>query len=116
MAQDARQVFVDRVKSIDPLFRRGDLETFWPELRRLMDLASDREDVSKKKSHYLASLAARSLARSDPDSAREFLDLADRTINPVHMTPYLAEERREFRKMTEAALASMGESRRREDR
>jgi hypothetical protein len=114
VARDAREVFVDRVKAIDPLFRRGNLKAFWPKLRRLMELGPDREDVSKKKSHYLTSLAARSLARGDPHSAREFLDLADRSINPGHLTPFLVEERRDFREMTKAALASTERSRRRD--
>lgn len=94
---DARQAFVNEVKRIDPLFRRGDLKAFWPALRRLVAQADDRVDVSRKKSHYLASLAARSLARDDSRSALAFLDLADRALDPVHLTPFLLEERVAFR-------------------
>lgn len=103
MANDARQQFVDRVKEIDPIFRRGDLAGFWPALRALIGLAPDRADLSKKKSHYLASLAARSLARGQPDAALEFLDYADRTVEPNHLTRFLLEERKDFREMAEQA-------------
>ena len=103
MAKDARQQFVDRVKEIDPIFRRGDLAEFWPALRVLIALAPDRVDLSKKKSHYLASLAARSLARGQPDAALEFLDYADRSLEPKHLTPFLLEERKDFREMAEHA-------------
>lgn len=106
MTQDAREAFVERVKTIDPIFRRGNLEAFWPPLRELIRMAPDRADVSKKKSHYLTSLAARSLVRGDPVSAKEFLDLADRSVDPTHMTPFLVRERAEFREMTEEALAA----------
>jgi hypothetical protein len=102
---DARQAFVDRVKQIDPVFKRGDLRTFWPALEELVAIAPERVDVSHKKSHYLASLAARSLARDDPASALAFLDLADRTVEASHMTPFLIEERAEFRRQA-IALSS----------
>jgi hypothetical protein len=95
---DARQAFVDRVKQIDPVFKRGDLRSFWPALEELVAMAPERVDVSRKKSHYLASLAARSLARDDLESALAFLDLADRTIEASHMTPFLRDERAEFRR------------------
>jgi hypothetical protein len=94
---DARQAFVDRVKQIDPVFKQGDLRSFWPALEELVAMAPERVDVSRKKSHYLASLAARSLARDDPGSALAFLDLADRTVEASHMTPFLLDERAEFR-------------------
>jgi hypothetical protein len=97
MARDARRAFVERVKAIDPIFKRGDLQSFWPALEELVALAPERVDVSRKKSHYLASLAARSLARDDPASALEFLDLADATVEASHMTPFLLEERMAFR-------------------
>lgn len=103
MAKDARQEFVDRVKEIDPIFRRGNLGEFWPALRALIALAPGRVDLSKKKSHYLASLAARSLARGQPEAALEFLDYADRTLKPKHLTPFLVEERKDFREMAERA-------------
>lgn len=105
MARDVRQEFVDRVKAIDPIFKRGDLESFWPLLPGLIGMAPDRVDLSKKKSHYLASLAARSLARDDPASALAFLDLADRTLNPQHLTEFLLTERVEFRRQAQATLA-----------
>ena len=98
MARDVRERFVDRVKTIDPIFKRGDLGTFWPALRELMAIAPGRVDLSKKKSHYLASLAVRSLAREDPASALEFLDLADRVLDPSHLTEFLLEERADFRR------------------
>ena len=110
MAKDARQEFVDRVKEIDPTFKKGDLRTFWPRLRTLIALAPDRVDVSKKKSHYLASLAARSLARGDPEAALEFLEYADRMLDANHLTAFLREERIEFRKMAEQAIRDRAES------
>src|SRR5438034_11020916 len=89
VARDAREEFVDRVKAIDPVFRRGELDAFWPMLRALIGMAPDRADLSKKKSHYLAGLAARSLARDDPGSAIDFLDYAERPLNQRHLTPVL---------------------------
>lgn len=99
---DARQAFVERVKQIDPVFKRGDLESFWPALEDLVAMAPERVDVSRKKSHYLASLAARSLARNDAASALAFLDLADRTVEASHMTPFLLDERAAFRRQATA--------------
>jgi len=104
VARDERQEFVDRVKAIDPVFRRGDLDAFWPSLRELVAFAPRRADLSKKKSHYLASLAARSLARGDPQSAIEFLDYADRTLDPSHLTRFLLEERADYRLAAQEAL------------
>lgn len=98
-----RSAFVERVKAIDPVFKRGDLETFWWLLREVIAMAPDRADLSKKKSHYLASLAARSLARGDPASAIAFLDLADRSLDSAHLTPFLLGERRDFRQAAEDA-------------
>lgn len=108
MAQDAREEFVARVKAIDPIFKRGDLDAFWILLRDLAALAPDRPDVSQKKSHYLASLAARSLARDDPASATAFLDLADRALDPAHLTKFLLDERTDFRRQIAAILAKGG--------
>ena len=104
MVSDAREDFVDRVKAIDPWFKLGDMEAFWPALRDLVAMAPDREDLSRKKSHYLASLAARSLAREDPASALAFLDLADRALQPSHLTEFLLEERADFRRQAESSL------------
>lgn len=101
-----REEFVDRVKAIDPIFKRGDLDGFWHLLHDLMAMAPDRVDLSKKKSHYLASLAARSLARDDPKSALAFLDLADRVLDPLHLTEFLLTERAEFRRHAAATLAN----------
>jgi hypothetical protein len=104
-----REGFVARVKAIDPLFRRGDLQEFWPALRALIRIAVDRADLSKKKSHYLASLAARSLRRGDPRTALAFLDLADERLDPDHLIPFLLEERSEFRRQALAALGRPGD-------
>ncbi len=82
MIRDDREEFVERVKAIDPIFKRGDLDAFWPMLHALMSMAPDRVDLAKKKSHYLASLAVRSLARGEAGAALEFLDYADRILNP----------------------------------
>ena len=106
MAGDIRDAFAARVKAIDPLFKRGELEPFWPMLRELVAMAPERADLSKKKSHYLASLAIRSLARADPRSALRFLEFADRLIDRSHLTPFLLNEREEFRRQAEAALGS----------
>jgi hypothetical protein len=106
VARDIREEFVDRVKSIDPVFKQDDLDAFWPLLDDLMAMAPDRADLSQKKSHYLASLAARSLARDDPRSALRFLDLADRILDPLHLTEFLLTERAEFRQQASASLAS----------
>ncbi len=104
MAPDLRRAFTERVKAIDPVFKRGDLEAFWPALRELVAMAPDRRDLSLKKSHYLASLAARSLVRDDPRTALAFLELADREIDPDHLTPFLRREREDFRQQAELAL------------
>ncbi|HYT16658.1 MAG TPA: hypothetical protein VEO18_00215 [Thermoplasmata archaeon] len=104
MARDARAEFVDRVKAIDPIFKRGDLKAFWPRLRSVIELAPERVDLSKKKSHYLASLAARSLARGDPEAALEFLEFAERTLDASHLTPFLLDERADYRLQAQAAL------------
>ncbi len=104
MARDVREQFTAWVKAIDPIFKRGDLETFWPTLRALLAMGPDRRDLSQKKSHYLASLAARSLARDDPDAALAFLECADRTVDPDHLTPFLFKERAEFRREAEEAI------------
>ena len=102
--RDLRKVFTDRVKEIDPIFKAGDLERFWPALRDLVAMAPRRRDLSLKKSHYLASLAARSLARGDPRTALEFLELADRKVSADHLTPFLRREREEFRAQAQLAL------------
>lgn len=104
---DARKAFVERVKAIDPVFKRGDLADFWPALRDLVAMAPERVDVSRKKSHYLASLALRSLARDDLASAIRFLDLADRVLDPSHLTAFLLEERADLRQEAEALLRNV---------
>jgi len=104
VARDERQEFVDRVKAIDPVFRQGDLDAFWRSLRDLIALAPGRADLSKKKSHYLSSLAVRSLARGDPESALEFLEYADRSLDASHLTPFLLEERADYRLQAQQAL------------
>jgi hypothetical protein len=104
VAEDVREEFVNRVKAIDPVFRRGELDAFWPMLQALIAMAPDRADLSKKKSHYLASLAARSLARDDPRSAIDFLEYAERTLNPRDLTPFLLDERSEYGRKAQEAL------------
>ncbi len=101
---DARKVFTERVKEIDPIFKSGNLDRFWPALRELVAIAPERRDLSWKKSHYLAGLAARSLLRGDPKAALAFLEFADREVNPCHLTPYLVREREDFRRRVEQAL------------
>jgi len=101
---EARETFVARVKAIDPVFKRGDLTQFWRMLPELVAMAPDRRDLSQKKSHYLASLAVRSLARDDPHAALAFLDYADRLIDRDHLTPFLLGERADFRRQAEAVL------------
>ncbi|HYM38835.1 MAG TPA: hypothetical protein VEY12_01645 [Thermoplasmata archaeon] len=103
--RDVRKAFTERVKEIDPIFKAGDLDRFWPALRELVALAPERRDLSMKKSHYLASLAARSLIREDSKTALEFLELADREIDPEHLTPFLRREREDFRAEAELALS-----------
>ena len=104
VSDEVRERFVARVKAIDPVFKRGDLEQFWPMLNELMAMAPDRRDLSQKKSHYLASLAVRSLGRDDPRSALAFLDFADRSIDRSHLTPFLLGERADFRRQAEVIL------------
>ena len=104
MVRDAREEFVERVKAIDPIFKRGELDAFWPMLHALMSLAPDRGDLAKKKSHYLASLAVRSLARHEAAAAVEFLDYADRILDPQALTRFLLEERRDIRQRAEDVL------------
>ncbi len=97
MAEDARATFASVVKAIDPLFKRGELERFWVALRELIALAPDRDDLWRKKSHYLVSVALRSLRRGDLDSARKFLDFADVRIPESPLTPYFRRERQEMK-------------------
>ncbi len=104
MPRDVRKAFTERVKEIDPIFKAGDLDRFWPALRDLVALAPERRDLSLKKSHYLASLAARSLVRDDPRAALAFLEFADREVNDDHLTPFLRREREDFRERAELAL------------
>jgi hypothetical protein len=104
MAQDPRRAFTERVKEIDPIFKAGDLEHFWPALRELVAMAPERQELSLKKSHYLTSLAARSLIRNDPRTALEFLEFADREVNREHLTPFLIQEREDFRAQAQLAL------------
>lgn len=110
MAHDPRKAFTDRVKEIDPIFKSGELDRFWPALLDLVAMAPERRDLSLKKSHYLASLAARSLIREDARTALEFLDFADREINPEHLTPFLRHEREDFRARAQHALRIRGRS------
>ncbi len=102
--RDLRRAFTERVKEIDPIFKAGDLETFWPALRDLVAMAPERRDLSVKKSHYLASLAARSLVRDDPRTALALLEFADAEIKGEHLTPFLRREREDFRQQAELAL------------
>ncbi len=102
--EDLRRAFTDRVKEIDPIFKVGDLEAFWPALRELVSMTPERRDLSLKKSHYLASLAARSLARDEPATALAFLEFADRAIDNDHLTPFLRRERETFRAETHRVL------------
>jgi len=104
VTDEVREAFVARVRAIDPVFKRGDLDRFWRTLRELVAMAPERRDLSQKKSHYLASLAVRSIARDDPQSAVAFLDLADRTIDRNHLTPFLLGERVDFRRQAEVIL------------
>ncbi len=104
MGRDARKAFTERVREIDPIFKAGDLDRFWPALRELVAMAPGRRDLSWKKSHYLASLAARSLVREDAEAALEFLEFADREIDSDHLTPYLRREREDFRAQAQLAL------------
>src|SRR2546422_11030106 len=93
VCDEVREAFVARVKAIDPVFKRGDLEPFWRMLRELVAMAPERRDLSQEKSHYLASLAVRALGRHDARSGIGFLDYADRSIDSSHLTPFLVVER-----------------------
>ncbi len=104
VTDEVRETFVARVKAIDPVFKRGDLEQFWTMLRELVATAPERRDLSQKKSHYLASLAVRSLGRDDPRSALAFLDYAERSIDKSHLTPFLLKERADFRRQADVVL------------
>jgi hypothetical protein len=104
MSPDPRRAFTERVKETDPIFKAGDMARFWPALRELVAMAPARRDLSLKKSHYLASLAARSLVRDDPTTALEFIELADRVVNHEHLTPFLIREREDFRAQAQLAL------------
>ncbi len=104
MPRDARLAFTERVKEIDRLFKAGDLDGFWPALGELMAMAPHRRDLWLKKSHYLASLAARSLLRDDPSTALAFLEFADREVPRDQLTAFLLREREDFRERAELAL------------
>jgi hypothetical protein len=101
--EDERQRFATLVKAIDPLFKRGDLERFRPQLDRLMAVGPEQIDLWRKKSHYLVSLALRSMRRDDLTSAESFLDLADRTVPPESLSPYFVRERDEMRRRVREA-------------
>lgn len=106
---DPRKAFAERVRAIDPLFKRGDLSDFWPALRDLIAMAPARVDLSRKKSHYLASLAWRSILRRDFPSAHRFLAYADQHVDPSHLSPYFLRERAEFwRRLREAESGEAG--------
>jgi hypothetical protein len=98
-----REAFVQRVKAIDLVFKAGDVEGTLRRLPDLMAMGPERAILSQKKSHYVASLAVRSLRKSDPGSAIRFLDFADAHIRDDHLIPLLRSERAKFR--TEAARA-----------
>lgn len=104
MPRDPREAFTERVKEIDPIFKAGDLERFWPALRDLVAMSPGRRDLALKKSHYLASLAARSLIREDPKTALAFLEFADASIDSDQLTPFLRREREDFRAQAELAM------------
>ena len=101
-----REAFVRRVKAIDPLFKSGNIEETLRLLPELLSMGPGRRDLSQKKSHYLASLALRSLSRGDPASALRFLDLADIHVRDDHLTAFLRNERAEFREEAERARSA----------
>ena len=103
-----REAFVERVKAIDVVFKAGDVEGTLRLLPALMAMGPEREILSQKKSHYLASLALRSLRKKDPESAIRFLDFADAHIRDTHLIPLLRKERVKFR--AEAARVKAGDS------
>ena len=99
-----REAFVHHVKAIDLVFKSGDVEGTFRLLPSLMAMGPGREILSQKKSHYLASLALRSLRKRDHESAVRFLDFADAHIRDDHLIPLLRNERLKFRR--EATLAT----------
>ena len=102
MVQDSeREAFVRRVKAIDSVFTSGKIEETLRLLPELMSMGPGRRDLSQRKSHYLASLALRSLSRGDSASALTFLDLADVHVRDDHLTPFLRNERLEFREQAQ---------------
>jgi len=102
-----REAFVQRVKVIDAVFKAGDVEGTVRLLSALMAMGPERPILSQKKSHYLASLALRSLRKKDPESAIRFLDFADAHIRDDHLIPLLRDERLTFRR--EAGQAKAGD-------
>jgi len=96
-----REAFVRKVKAIDPGFKAGDVEGTLRVLPELMAIGPDRPILSQKKSHYLASLAIRSLMRDDPAAARRFLDFADAHVRDEHLTPFLRTERKDLRQQAD---------------
>ena len=109
MARDTeREAFVERVKAIDLVFKAGDVEGTLRLLPSLMAMGPEREILSKKKSHYVASLAVRSLRKSDPGSAIRFLDFADAHIRGEHLIPLLRNERAKFRAEASSAMREHG--------
>jgi hypothetical protein len=106
VGEDPRAQFASVVKRIDPLFKRGELEPFWAALRELISLAPDHDDLWRKKSHYLVSVALRSIKRRDLASARTFLDFADLRIPDGPLTPYFRREREEMRRRLQEAERS----------
>jgi len=99
-----REAFVEKVKAIDLVFKPGGIEVTLRLLPSLMAMGPEREILSRKKSHYLASLALRCLRKQDPESAIRFLDLADAQIRDDHLIPLLRNERARFRNEAVRAL------------
>ncbi len=93
------------MKAIDLVFKAGDVEEALRLLPALMAMGPEREILSKNKSHYVASLALRSLRRWDPESGIRFLDFADAHIRDDHLIPLLRNERSKFRKEATRAKA-----------
>ncbi|HTD81942.1 MAG TPA: hypothetical protein VK723_07320 [Thermoplasmata archaeon] len=100
-----REAFVERVKAIDLVFKAGDVEGTFQLLPSLIAMGPERAILSQKKSHYVASLALRSLRKGDPGSAIRFLDFADAHIRDDHMIPLLRNERAMFRTQASRAMA-----------
>lgn len=81
------------VKAIDHWSKRGEHAAALGLLPPLFEIRPGDATYDKKRSHFIASLAARALADGDGETAAKLLEVADARLPDAHMTSFLREER-----------------------